>query len=54
MEENFQGFFPYFRVAEQDVLIALGLSVILAVVAAALPARQAARLNVTDAIRKLG
>jgi putative ABC transport system permease protein len=54
MEENFTGFFPYFRVAESDVVISLVLSVILAVVAAALPARQASKLNVTDALRKLG
>ena len=54
MEENFTAFFPYFRVAEGDVVISIALSMILALVAAALPARQASRLHVTDALRKLG
>jgi ABC-type lipoprotein release transport system permease subunit len=54
MEENFSGFFPYFRVAEGDVVIAIALSVVLSLVAALLPARQAARLHVTDALRKVG
>ena len=54
MEENFTGFFPYFRVSDSDVVIALTLSVALAVVAAALPARQASKLHVTDALRKVG
>jgi putative ABC transport system permease protein len=54
MEENFTGFFPYFRVADSDVVISLVLSVILAVLAASLPAWQAGKLHVVDALRKLG
>jgi putative ABC transport system permease protein len=54
MEENFSGLFPYFRVLERDVAIALALSVVLAVIAAAVPAYQASKLLVTDALRKLG
>ena len=54
MEENFTGFFPYFRVADHDVVISLVLSIALALVAAVVPARQASKLHVTDALRKLG
>ncbi len=54
MEENFTGMFPYFRVAGSDVAIALGLSLLLALVAAAIPAYQASKLHVTDALRRVG
>jgi putative ABC transport system permease protein len=54
MEENFSGFFPYFRVATSDALIALGLSVVLALVAAMIPAYQASKLHVVDALRRVG
>jgi putative ABC transport system permease protein len=54
MEESFTGLFPYFRVLERDVVIAIALSVTLAVVAAVIPAYQASKLNVTDALRKFG
>ncbi|HEX7480184.1 MAG TPA: FtsX-like permease family protein [Polyangiales bacterium] len=54
MEENFSGFFPYFRVATSDALIALGLSVVLALVAATIPAYQASKLHVVDALRRVG
>ncbi|HKU41193.1 MAG TPA: FtsX-like permease family protein [Polyangiales bacterium] len=54
MEENFSGFFPYFRVLERDVAIALALSIVLAVIAAVVPAYQAGKLHVTDALRKFG
>jgi putative ABC transport system permease protein len=54
MEESFTGLFPYFRVLERDVFIALGLSILLAVVAAVFPAYQAGKLHVTDALRKFG
>jgi putative ABC transport system permease protein len=54
MEENFTGLFPYFRVVERDVFIALGLSIVLSVIAAAFPAYQAGKLHVTDALRKFG
>jgi putative ABC transport system permease protein len=54
MEENFTGFFPYFRVMPKDATIAIVLSVLLALVAAAIPAYQASRLRVVDALRKVG
>jgi putative ABC transport system permease protein len=54
MEENFTGFFPYFRVQQSDAIIAVCLSVLLALVAAAVPAFQASRLHVTTALRKVG
>jgi putative ABC transport system permease protein len=54
MEERFTGLFPYFRVLERDVVIAMVLSIVLSVVAAAFPAYQAGKLHVTDALRKFG
>jgi putative ABC transport system permease protein len=54
MEENFTAFFPYFRMVETDALIALIAAVVGAALAAAIPARQAAGLNVTDALRRVG
>jgi len=54
IEENFGGFFPYFRVAQGDVVVAIVLSIMLAVVAAVVPAYQATKLRVVDALRKLG
>jgi putative ABC transport system permease protein len=53
MEDNFTGFFPYFRLAESDALIALGVSVVIAAVAAGVPAYQASKLDVIDALRRL-
>lgn len=54
MEESFTGLFPYFRVLQRDVVIAMFLSVGLAVIASAIPAYQARKLNVIDALRKVG
>lgn len=54
VEENFGGLFPFFRVFERDVVIAIALSGLLSVVAAGVPAYQAGKLQVTDALRKLG
>jgi len=54
MEDNFTGFFPYFRVAEKDAITAMVLSLLLALLAAAIPAYQASRLRVVDALRKVG
>ena len=53
LEENMAGMFPYFRTPMAVLLAALGLAVVLGVAAAALPARQASRLKVTDALRRL-
>jgi putative ABC transport system permease protein len=54
MEESFTGFFPYFRVAPEDMVISILLSVGLAVIASIVPAYQASKLPVVDALRKLG
>jgi putative ABC transport system permease protein len=54
LEENMAGFFPYFRIAPATALLALGLAVLLGVVAAAIPAYRAARLNVVDSLRRVG
>jgi putative ABC transport system permease protein len=48
------GFFPYFRLQPLTVATAFGLSAILGVVAAAIPAYRASKLQVTDALRKVG
>lgn len=54
LKENMATFFPFFRVAERDMVVALALSVLLATLASLLPAKAASKLNVTDALRKLG
>ncbi|HMI90815.1 MAG TPA: FtsX-like permease family protein [Polyangiales bacterium] len=54
MEDQFTSFFPYFRLAEADAFIALGVSVLVAVVAAIIPAIQASKLDVVDALRRVG
>ena len=54
IEENFTGFFPYFRVDNFDAGLAVALSILLAVVAAIVPAYQVSKLQVVDALRKLG
>ena len=53
MEENMTGFFPYFRAPASVLLLALGASVGLGVVAGAIPAVLASRLKVTDALRRV-
>jgi putative ABC transport system permease protein len=54
LEENMGGFFPYFRidpvVAGVGMLLALGLGLL----AAAIPAYQASKLNVVDSLRRIG
>jgi putative ABC transport system permease protein len=54
MEENFTGFFPYFRVQPSDATLSIVLSILLALAAAAIPAYQARKLNVIDALRRVG
>jgi putative ABC transport system permease protein len=54
IEENFTGMFPYFRVANHDVVLAVVLSIVLAVLASIVPAYQVSKLQVTEALRKLG
>lgn len=54
IEENMGSWFPYFRVDVVSASIALGLAVLLGVIAASLPAWRASRLVVTDALRRVG
>ncbi len=53
LEENMAGFFPYFRIEPLTMVWALLISVGLGVVASLVPARQAARLPVTEALRRV-
>ncbi len=54
IEENMGSFLPYFRISASTAGVAVLLAVGLGLVAAAIPARQAAKLNVIDALRKVG
>jgi len=54
LEENLPGFFPFFRVPPATAVTALFLAMGLGLVAAAIPAYQASRLNVVNALRKVG
>lgn len=54
LEENMGSFFPYFRVAETTALAAMGLALLLALVAGLLPAYRASRLHVIEALRRVG
>jgi putative ABC transport system permease protein len=54
LEENMGGIFPFFRIGEQTVVAALVLALVLGLVAAALPAYNASRLKVVDALRRTG
>ena len=53
LEENQGGNFPYFRIEPQTIVISLALATLLGVLAAIVPARQAASMTVTDALRRL-
>jgi putative ABC transport system permease protein len=53
LEENMGSFFPYFRVPPLMVVAAFFLAVALGVGASILPARQAMKLRVTDALRRV-
>ena len=54
IEENMGQFFPQFRVQPEMAAFAFGLATVLGLVAAILPARQAARLQVVEALRRVG
>lgn len=54
IEENMAGMFPYFRMAERDALLALVIATAIGVVAAAIPAYRASKLDVIDALRRVG
>lgn len=54
IEENMSAWFPYFRV-EPGVAVAAGvIAIVLATSAALIPAIQAGRISVTDALRRVG
>jgi putative ABC transport system permease protein len=53
VEENMSGFFPYFRISPGNALAAIALAMALAVSAAVMPALQASRVNVIDALRRV-
>jgi len=53
LEENMGAWFPYFRIDKPTIVAAFVASVLLGIVAAAVPAFRAARLTVTDALRRL-
>jgi putative ABC transport system permease protein len=54
LEENMGNMFPQFKVQPGIAALGLGLAIVLAVVSAILPARQAASLKVVDALRRVG
>lgn len=54
LEENMGAWFPYFRIPAEVSGMALGLGALLAAGAAVIPAIRASRLNVIEALRRLG
>jgi putative ABC transport system permease protein len=54
LEENMGAFFPFFRIDPQTIVWAMVLAALLGVIAAALPAYNASRLKVVDALRRVG
>jgi putative ABC transport system permease protein len=54
MEDQMANFFPYFKLSDSDVVLALVVSAVVAAVAAAVPAYQASKLDVIDALRQVG
>ena len=53
IEENLGQFFPYFRIPSRDAIVVLVLTVALGAIAGVWPALSAARLKVTDALRRV-
>lgn len=54
LEENVGALFPYFSIPTEAALIALGAAAVLAAVAAFIPAYLASKLDVIDALRRIG
>lgn len=54
LEENMGAFFPYFRMNAAIATIAVTVTIALATAASLLPARQASKLSVVDALRRVG
>ena len=53
LEENMGSMFPYFRIEPGTMVVAVMLTVGLSTLAAILPAYQASKLSVTDALRRV-
>jgi putative ABC transport system permease protein len=53
IEENMGGMFPYFRVDPITVVLALGLALVLGLLSGIIPAIQAGRLSVVNALRRV-
>jgi putative ABC transport system permease protein len=53
IEENMGGMFPYFRVDTLTIVLALGLSLVLGLASGAVPALQAGKLSVVNALRRV-
>lgn len=54
IEENMGAYFPYFRIENSTALLAIGLAILLGLLAGVLPALRAARLHIIDALRRTG
>jgi len=54
IEENMGSFLPYFRINPGTIGVAIALAVLLGGVAASVPAYRASKLNVIDALRRVG
>ena len=54
LEENMGAFFPYFRVSAETAVVAALLAVLLGAVSAIIPAMQASKLTIIDALRRVG
>jgi putative ABC transport system permease protein len=54
MEENMGAMFPYFDITPANAALAFVLSIGLAVLASTIPALQASRIGVVDALRRVG
>jgi putative ABC transport system permease protein len=54
LEENMGAFFPYFRVSIETAVVTAILAVVLGAVSAIIPALQASRLTIIDALRRVG
>jgi putative ABC transport system permease protein len=54
IEENMGNMFPQFKVQPEIAAFAFGLATLLGLVAAVLPARKASRLQVVEALRRVG
>jgi putative ABC transport system permease protein len=53
IEENMGGMFPYFRVETSTAVIAVGLAIVLGLASGIVPAIQAGRLSVVNALRRV-